>query len=130
MAKQQAIDAFTPLSPSQSGARVAYQRWISSRKFHIAFGINWMGAVIYLAVASQFWADPDLKEVPGASGSDPILWALEALPTLGLCLLGNIIWAIVELARQVLRRRLMLNPAFVLIPVIWLAAICIDFANH
>jgi len=105
------------------------QRFLS-RKFWIAFIVNVLGALAYLFVAQQFWADPALRDVPGAGAGDPIIWVLEALPILATFILGNFIWALYEFGRFLLKRRVNLGFMYLSIPVVWAVAIYIDYSHH
>lgn len=42
--------------------------------------LNVMGALLFLAVASKTWIEPEVADIPGASGGAGIVWFLSAVP--------------------------------------------------
>jgi len=87
---------------------------------------NLVGLTLFLAIASQFWIEPELAGIPGASAGDAILWGLFAAPILGAFALANLGWLVWVLGR---RWWLGLMPAIVILGC-WAAAWLFDNAHH
>jgi hypothetical protein len=106
------------LDPSRS-VRTAW--WLSA---------NAAAACAFLAVASLWWIEPELADIPGASGGAGVLWFMTAVPIFVVSSVGNFCtfgWAL-------LRRRSAGNWPFGLgawlIPLLWLAVIIFDSSRH
>src|SRR5689334_8758338 len=53
-------------------------------------------AAAYIGVASISWTEPEVRDIPGASGGAPFVWALTAVPIFLLAVLVNVgvpMWA-------------------------------------
>jgi hypothetical protein len=91
---------------------------------------NVVGAALFLAVASISWIEPELAEVPGASGGAGIVWGLSALPVFAVCTLLNLValaWAC--MARRGQGAWPVSSLAWVSV-FVWLAALALDNSRH
>jgi len=87
--------------------------------------LNVIGAFVYVARASLSWAIPqEMGEVPVTG--EPFVWAAAVLPVVAVFLLLNLTWGALILAHRQWRS----GRLWLLTPLIWLAAIVIDFAHH
>jgi hypothetical protein len=83
---------------------------------------NASGIVLYLALASHGWRDPQ-EQIPVTG--EPYIWAF-ALPVLGACLIASIVWAVL-----LLRGRKPMRWLWWLATLgCWVIAICFDFSHH
>jgi hypothetical protein len=92
--------------------------------------LNGIGVITYLVFASRCWIEPELADFPGASGGAPIVWGLTALPILLFFALLDFIWGSALAVIYVRRRIAPLHPALLFVPIIWGAAIYLDFSRH
>ena len=92
--------------------------------------INAIGIICYLWLASVCWMEPELANVPGASGGAPIVWGLTALPVLGLFCILDIFWFLFACGIFLTKKRWILAPSFWLVPLCWAVAVFIDFSQH
>lgn len=67
-------------------------------------GLNGMVAIIFLWLTSSQWIEPELKDVPGASGGGPFVFTLFVLWVVGPISLLNLGW-LGWTARRSLRER-------------------------
>lgn len=67
-------------------------------------GLNAVVAIIFLWWTSSTWVEPELKDVPGASGGAPVVFTLVVLWVLGPMSLVNLGW-LTWTARRSLRER-------------------------
>ena len=101
-----------------------------NRNAAILLAANLAATALFLVVASVSWVEPELKDVPGASGGAPIVWALTALPIFALALVLNL--SVLAWAAWVRRR----EGAWPLGHIawgsllFWVAAIFIDSSRH
>jgi hypothetical protein len=87
--------------------------------------LNMIGASFYVWLTSYSWALPQEKGL-NSTTSEPFLWAMAVVPTLGVALLIDIPWGIVVLKRRYWSSgRLML-----FVGVVWIVAIATDFMHH
>ena len=102
----------------------------SASKISLAWvGANLVVAGAFLYVASFFWIEPELADIPGASAGSPILWTLLALPIIAfvtLCNLGTLVWCAVRTKRVPWP----FNWISWFVLVIWVAAIYLDNSRH
>jgi hypothetical protein len=91
---------------------------------------NAVGMGIFLAMASSTWIEPELKDVPGASGGAPVVWALTALPVFAAFMLANLIWTGFGLAELVRLKRWMTCALALGTVVLWIGAFVFDAAHH
>ena len=101
----------------------------------ISFLLNLAGMVAYLLVASKYWIEPKLADMPGASGGAAIVWFDYAVPILLGFLLLNVAWSFLEgfayLNKKPWQLRLIqLLVPFPIIFVSWIVALYIDFSHH
>ncbi len=93
--------------------------------------LNAVGAALYLVVASRaWWLEPELADIPGASGGGPIVWYFVTRFTLGLVTAINLSVFLFQLTAFAKRRNWKLGFAALFIPFLWALTIGIDFAHH
>ena len=92
--------------------------------------INVVGAFLYLFIAINFWASPELADVPGAGAGDPIIWGLTALPVLFVFILLNCFWLIRALIVYCRTGKWTLRASDLAVPAIWAAVIVLDYSHH
>jgi hypothetical protein len=92
--------------------------------------INFVGAALYLWVASHFWADAQLDDGTNHGGANPILWGFTALPLLGLFAIGNLVLLITAVVLRLWRGTWFLDAQYISVPITWIVAAWIDFSNH
>jgi hypothetical protein len=91
---------------------------------------NALAAVLFLAVASISWTEPELADIPGASGGAPLVWFMTAVPVFLLSVVLNLcagLWVILR------RKRMGVWPVTAyswLLVAIWLAALFYDGSRH
>jgi hypothetical protein len=91
--------------------------------------VNLAGIALFLAAASVSWIEPELADVPGASGGDAFVWFATAVPVLGRFLIGNLAWLVFSLSDWSSGKFTPL--AFgALISACWIAAYLFDNAHH
>lgn len=93
-------------------------------------GVNAIGVAAFLVAASQTWVEPEVADVPGASGGGPLVWGLEALSIFVAFVLLNLcalVW--VYLIRRHSASRSIGLAAMVSLPV-WLIAFAVDHLRH
>lgn len=90
---------------------------------------NVIGIATFLYLASFFWIEPELADVPGASGGAFIGWALFAAPVALVFGIANLGWLMVTLFR--LRRREWF-PSICAMAMLaaWYGAYLFDNAHH
>ncbi|MCW3846291.1 hypothetical protein OF829_03500 [Sphingomonas sp. LB-2] len=66
-------------------------RWIAANAFGIA---------AFLTSASRFWIEPEVADIPGASGGAAFGWIVFAAPIAALFILANLGWLGVRLWRR------------------------------
>jgi hypothetical protein len=91
---------------------------------------NAVGIAAFLALASESWIEPELADVPGASGGQAFVWAMTALPVLVFFSIANLGWLLVALGRSLLSQSLKpaISPSLVM--VLWVLAFIYDGAHH
>ena len=52
--------------------------------------VNALGILVFLARASRFWIEPELAEMPGASGGAAFGWIAMAAPIFAIFFLANL----------------------------------------
>lgn len=91
---------------------------------------NAIGAAAFLIVAAISWTEPELRDIPGASGGSPFVWFFTAIPIVLLFMLLN---GVVVLWAYLVRRKRGVWPVskflWLSLPV-WLLALVIDSAHH
>jgi hypothetical protein len=91
----------------------------------LLLSLNVICASLYVWLTSYSWALPQERGL-NSTTSEPFLWAMAVVPTLGIALLIDIPWGIVVLKRKHWSSgRLML-----FVGVVWVVAVVIDFVHH
>ncbi len=89
--------------------------------------LNFIGAVIYMAAASNGWVIPQERGLGLHSVTGELyVWALSVFPICAVFLMLNLRWGTFILARK----RWQGGVFWLLTIPIWLAAAAIDFAHH
>jgi hypothetical protein len=91
---------------------------------------NALGIFIFLTVASRFWVEPDLADVPGANIGSAFGWIFFAAPIFGLFVLANLIWLVFSLWRGVRTAEWASLSIAMLMLATWCAAYRFDNAHH
>ncbi len=91
---------------------------------------NAIGISIFLFVASYFWIEPDLANVPGASAGNAFGWIVYAAPIPLIFVVSDLIWMIVRIAKRPWSARLRYLGVFLGATVVWAAACIIDGNHH
>lgn len=86
---------------------------------------NFVGAGLYLWVASHAWADPQL-----AGSGNAIAWGFTALPFLGAFAIGNLILIMTAIVLRLKRGTWFLDAQYLSVLIAWIVAVWIDFSNH
>jgi hypothetical protein len=99
------------------------------------FALVWLAAnaavaVAYLLIAAMSWTEPEVRDVPGASGGAPIIWGLTAVPLFLLATSGNLAVCAWAWRRHSMNGRWPAAPLAWLIPLVWVCAVVVDFAHH
>ena len=87
---------------------------------------NIVGVLAYLFFASWSWAIPGEEGLNSMSG-EPFIWALGALPILMIFFLLDVAWGLLFIFRKRAAGNLY---AYVIVGLMWLAAITLDFSRH
>jgi hypothetical protein len=89
--------------------------------------LNAIGAVVYVARASNAWAIPQERELGlHSTTGEPFVWFLEVLPIVIVFFVLNFAWGALILSRRQWRS----GSSWLLATLIWLVAVGIDFAHH
>ena len=90
---------------------------------------NGLGIAYYLFLASASWIKPGLSAESGVSVADAAIYVVCAIPTLGSCLLLDVLWMVleVECSKKVPRG---FGPAFLVVLPLWATAVCVDFFHR
>jgi hypothetical protein len=92
---------------------------------------NLLGALVFLAwSASCCWIEPELKDVPGASGGAAFVWALGPLPIFAAFVLADLAWAIRVESKAASGRRLSALAVPLLVLIGWASVFVIDGVHH
>jgi hypothetical protein len=91
--------------------------------------VNAAGIGAFLLLASNFWIEPELADIPGASGGAFVGWFVYAVPIFVFFVLANIFWLAASWTRQRSQRlaRTALTCAMLLC---WWGAFLLDNAHH
>ena len=89
--------------------------------------LNAIGAIIYVARASNAWAIPQERAagVYSVTG-EPFVWFFEIWPVVGVFLIVNLAWGALILVRRHWASAIL----WLMAAMIWLVAVWIDFAHH
>ena len=80
--------------------------------------------------ASCCWIEPELKDVPGASGGAAFVWAFGPLPILIAFMLADLIWGSIEEIKAKSGQRLKSIAAPLLVLALWASAFVFDGLHH
>lgn len=72
--------------------KVGFHLKIRPLRDGVWLGLNGGAAIIFLYLSSSTWIEPELKDVPGASGGAPVVFTLIVLWVLGPLSLLNLGW--------------------------------------
>ena len=131
-------------APSLTQSTFTYRLDSRCRRYHVrrheAFasaitgrfmvGSEYCFASLFLYVASDTWIEPDLAEIPGASGDAGLVWFVSAGPFLAAATLLNLIvlaWCSVLYVRREAWPVSWL--AWLMVPI-WLVTLWFDNAHH
>jgi len=97
--------------------------------------LNTYGILFFLATASHYWIEPELADVPGASGGDAVAWGVTALPIMVGFFLIDLLWLIGECVAYLTKRIWRFPLSFLVIPVVivpiaWVIAAYVDNSHH
>ena len=92
--------------------------------------IDTIGIVAFLVLASRSWIEPELADVPGASGGDAFVWAGLVFPVLGIVALTHIAFAAVASRRLAKAKRWREPAVLILSSIAWFVALLFDNAHH
>jgi hypothetical protein len=87
--------------------------------------LNVIGAIAYVAAASNGWAIPQERGSVPITG-EPFVWFGSILPFVAIFSVLNFAWGAVILAR----RQWQGGSLWLLAAMVWLGAVLIDFAHH
>ena len=91
---------------------------------------NVAGVITFLKLASASWIEPELSNVPGASGGAFLVWGMTALPVFAVFTLANLLWAGMGLAEGLRRQRWTGEALALVVLAAWLAAFVFDGLHH
>ena len=84
---------------------------------------------LFFALAVRTWIEPELANVPGASGGADIVWGVSALPVFLLFIAANLVLGFVALRQLASGRRQ--GAIFVAITLsAWMASFYFDGIHH
>ena len=83
-----------------------------------------------MASASRFWIEPELADLPGASGGAAFGWIVMAAPIAVFFLLANLGWLTRSLLRPARSGEWITISLAILLVAAWIAAWLIDNAHH
>jgi len=95
----------------------------------VAF-VNLIAIVAFMLVASNEWIEPELADVPGASGGAGIVWVLVVFPIFLGCGLLDLMWVILVCFVCKWKEMWRLGLAFLPILAVWLGALYVDGLHH
>ncbi len=110
-----------------SSSRAVWQRtitagWVIANLLGVTFFLRWS--------ASCCWIEPELKDVPGASGGTAFAWAFGPLLVLVAFVLADFTWGTIVEIRSPRGRRLKRLAVPLLILAGWAAAFVFDGLHH
>lgn len=91
---------------------------------------NVAACVVFLLLASRTWIEPELTDIPGASGGAGVVWLLTAAPVFALAALLNgaaLLWAV---WRRLKQAQWPFSALAWAVPLIWLATWLLDNSYH
>jgi hypothetical protein len=107
-------------SEQLSRRNLASQRWSV-----VLLVLNFIGAIVYVCLASRAWAIPREKGLHSET-AEPFIWFLFVAPIFTIFFVVNVVWGGLILVRRQWRSGYLWLPT----ALIWLVAAVIDFAHH
>lgn len=99
-------------------------------RWSLWLGANLCGIAFFLALAVKTWIEPEVADVPGASGGESIVWGFSALPVFLVFMAAHFV-AGFRADREVANRNSWRGTIFVLLTFcLWIAAFVVDNAHH
>jgi len=92
--------------------------------------VNVAGVLLFLALASTSWVEPEVRDIAGAAGGGAVVWGVTALPVLGFAALvvaGRLLWAILHALRS---GRWQSAAIVFFTALLWVGAALFDNSNH
>jgi hypothetical protein len=93
-------------------------------KWWLWLALNAGGIALFFAFAVKTWIEPELANIPGASGGAAFVWGVSALPIFLLFVVANLVAAVIALRRRH-------GAVFVALTLVaWSAAFYFDGIHH
>jgi hypothetical protein len=93
-------------------------------KWWMWLALNAAGIALFFALAVKTWIEPELANVPGASGGAAFVWGLSALPVFLLFIVANFVAGFIASRRRH-------GAIFVALTLVaWIAAFYFDGIHH
>ncbi|HWU95728.1 MAG TPA: hypothetical protein VN029_09015 [Sphingomonas sp.] len=91
---------------------------------------NLAGIGAFLLVASQYWVEPEIADIPGASIGNAFGWFFEAMPLFAVFVLANPVWMLFMIRGEPVSR--WWRPLLLVVAMLgcWDAAYFFDNAHH
>ena len=87
--------------------------------------LNFIGAIVYVCLASLSWAIPRERGLHSQTG-EPFVWAAAVMPIFTIFFVVNVVWGGLILVRRQWRSGYL----WLLTALIWVVAAVIDFSHH
>lgn len=91
---------------------------------------NVAGATTFLMLASQSWIEPELANIPGASGGAAFGWFGTAVPLFAVFAIGHLVIGYNAVKSLVTMRQWVWLPALSCTVVIWMWTLWFDNLHH
>ena len=92
--------------------------------------LNVATMIWYVHVASKYWIEPSLADVPGASGGAFVGWFATAVPIVAWCAVLNWLWVAFECFLPMQKSPRWLGVTILVVPLLWAVALYVDFSHH
>ena len=93
--------------------------------------LNVVVAAVYLWIGhTAWWMEPELRDIPGASGGGPIIWFFATAYILGAVVAVDGLVTGWHVYRVLKKKSGSLGVAAVTVVPLWIVVIAIDFAHH
>jgi hypothetical protein len=116
----------------ESGHGCLYRRLMMKAldRWWLWLGTNLCGIALFLALAAKTWIEPELADVPGASGGEFIVWGSTALPIFLLFMAAHFVVGF-SAHRELADRKSWRGTTVLLLTLgLWIAAFFFDNAHH